>query len=53
MMNTMNTIVQTSNLTVQSMNCSDLTLTHVLIAVVGGLVLGGVIIAVVNWLLNR
>ena len=51
--NRMNTIVQTSNLTAQGMNGSDLTLTQVLIAVGIGLVLGGVLIAVVNWLLNR
>ena len=51
--NTMNTVTQTSNLVVQSMNGSDLTLTHILIIVGGGLVLGGVLIAVVNWLLNR
>ena len=51
--NTMNRIAQTSNLVVQSMNGSDLTLTHVLIAVGGGLVLGGVLIALANWLLKR
>jgi hypothetical protein len=51
--NTMNRIAQTSNLAVQSLNGSDLTVTHLLIAVGGGLVLGGVLIAVVNWLLNR
>jgi hypothetical protein len=56
MMNTvmrMNTVVQTTNLAIQNANGTDLTLTHVLIIVGGGLVLGGVLIAVVNWLLNR
>ena len=49
----MNTVVQTTNLAIQSANGTDLTLTHVLIIVGGGLVVGGVLIAVVNWLLNR
>ena len=51
--NTMNTVAQTTNLAVQSMNGFDLTLTHALIAVGVGLVLGGILIAVVKWLLNR
>ena len=56
MMNTINrvnTMVQANNLAVQSMNVSDLTLTQVLIAVGVGLVLGGVLIAIVSWLLNK
>ena len=56
MMNTvqrLNTIVQTNNLTMQSMNGSDLTTTQVLIVFGISLVVGAALMGLVSWLLNR
>jgi NhaP-type Na+/H+ or K+/H+ antiporter len=56
MMNTvnrLNTVVQTSNLAIQSANGSDITTTEALIAIGVGLVLGVVIFVVAKWLMDR
>jgi hypothetical protein len=51
--NRMNTTIQMNNLAVQGTNGSDITITQVLIIIGIGLVLGGVVIAVMNWLFDR